>query len=190
MPRGSTPGDTTSTALGNTLPIWALGRHISAFVLTPLSWNTSTGVMSEVTGTVSGHAISQVGNIIGHLENVDIQQRVTLENMPDSDSVFENQVPVEIGTTYAFTEIEKGVGVNKLAALVNTCGFMYYKIALTRGQQTWTGYGVLSGYNMHSDRRGIKAAFTLAPVQMLGVTVNPAYATDTATTGPANWPYY
>lgn len=168
------PGFTTATT--SIVPVWAVGRHVTAFMLTPQSFNTSSGVMSDVTaiGTLSGTAMEAYTNLYGHLESIEIDQRITTEDMSNTDSIFENQVPTGIGTSYVFTELEKSRGINKLAGLCNL-GYVYYKVAITRGGQSWTGYGVLQGYNHASDKRSSKGRFTLGPVHMAGATANPNY---------------
>lgn len=164
-----------------TIPLWAVGKHVTAYVITPQSINLTTGVMTDVTGTATfgttSVAWATLGSMRGHLEDVEVDQNVQTENIPTMDSMHANEVPIEFSTTYRLTELEKSAGFNKLAQLTN-CGYNYYKIALTRGGQTWTGYGLLGNYKMIGNKRGIKASLEFKPVQVVdstAVTANPSY---------------
>lgn len=159
------------------LPLWAVGRNITAYGITAQSMNTSTGVLADATPT-STYAVS----VYGHLQECEVEQNVTLENISPMDSLYENNVPIEFGTTYRVTEIEKSAGVNKLAMLANS-GYNYFKVVLTRGAQTWTGYAVISNYRMTAQKNKVLGSFEMRPVNILDVTsgvtsssANPLYS--------------
>lgn len=151
-----------------TLPLWAVGRHVTAYTLTPQSVNATSGVLADVSASAQ--------TIYGHMRDCEVEQNVTLENISSMDSLAENNIPIEFGTSYRITELEKSAGTNKLAYLVNS-GYNFFKAALTRGGQSWTGYAVISNYRMSAQKNGVAATFELRPVQVVdtATTANPIY---------------
>lgn len=140
-----------------TLPTWAVGRHITAVTVTPQSVsNTTAGiVLADVTGAV--------GTFYGHLEDIAVDQEVETEEISHMGSRIQNHIPISFGTRVRFTEIEKASGANIAANLWNG-GYDYFKYVITRGGQSWTGYGAITNYGMQGQKRGVKASLEFVPV--------------------------
>mgnify|MGYP000923102265 FL=1 len=133
------------------LPLWAIGKHITTFTLTPIIWDLTTGAMTEV--TASAYVM------YGHLQDVSLEVNTTLENISPMNRPFANNVPVEWDATYRCTEIEKSAGVNKSAAAFMT--YSNFKLTLTRGAQTFTGYCTAGSYKMDGNKQRITGSFEL-----------------------------
>lgn len=146
------------------LPFWAVGRHITAFTLTPQTVNATTGALTDTT---------PVAAMFGHLQDVEVESRNTVENISSMDRQFENNVIIERGTTYRCTELGKSVGTNLLAQ--GAYGFDYFKVALARGAQTWTGYGVVGNFSMKGNKQRVTESFELMPVDIGSTSANPVY---------------
>lgn len=155
------------------IPLWAIGKHFSSVVITPQSLNTTTGALSDVTGYTT------IGSLFGHLDSIEISQEVDSENISSMDSTSKNMVPIEYGTTYRFEEIEKSAGVNKLANMVNS-GYNFFKVVVTRGGQSWTGYGTIGNFKSHGTKRRVTASWEFTPLQINApattASANPVYA--------------
>jgi len=145
-----------------TLPLWAIGKHITAFTLTPQSQNTSTGVLSDTT---------PVATMYGHMQECEVESRNTLENISAMDRPVENNVIIERGTVYRITELEKSAGTNLLAQA--GYGADVFKLVLTRGAQSWTGYAVAGNYRMSAVKARVTGTFQLEPVDI--GAANPVY---------------
>ena len=132
-------------------PLWAIGKHITAFTLTPITWDPTTGALTEV--TASNYVM------YGHLQDVSLELNTTLENISPMNRPYANNVPVEWDATYRCTELEKSAGVNKSAD-----AFMKYsnfKITLTRGAQSFTGYAAAGNYKLDGSKQRVTGSFEL-----------------------------
>lgn len=155
------------------LPLWAIGKHWTVCVITPQTLNATSGALTDVTGYTT------IGSMFGHLDSIEVAQEVDSENISAMDSTAKNMVPVEYGTTYRFEEIEKSFGDNKLANMVNS-GYNYFKVAITRGAQSWTGYGAIGNFRSHGTKRRTTASWEFVPIQINApgttTSANPVYA--------------
>lgn len=145
-----------------TLPAWAVGRHVTAVTITPQSASATTAgyVLSDVTPATTFY---------GHLDEISVDQEIDVEEISPMNSRIQHNVPISFGTKVRFTELEKATGTNLAAALWNT-GYDYFKYVITRGSQSWTGYGVIGNYGMNGQKRGVKANLEFNPI-------NPNYTT-------------
>lgn len=139
------------------LPLWAVGRHVTACLLIPVTRNSTSGVITEVT--------ADQASMYGYLDEVEVVQEIDHENIVPMHSIMKNNVPIEVGTTFRMTQLEVSAGQNQFARLWNT-NYNYFKIVLTRGEQSWTGYGSVGNYRMMATRRGVKGTFEITPVDV------------------------
>jgi len=158
-----------------TMPPWAIGRDVSSVVATPQSVNASTGAMSDTT---------PVQTLYGHLDGIEVVSRLTTENLSPMNSLQENQVYIETGTEYRFTEFEKNVtaGSNAGGLLANAAygAFSIYKLVITRSGKTWTGYGLLGEYTSRMQKNRIMGECRFLPIDINGTSgsgsANPVYS--------------
>lgn len=136
-----------------TIPLWALGRHVTSILLVPQQVNTSTGGLTDTTPT---------RQFFGHLENIELNTQFALENISSMDRAYENMVPIEQGASLTLTEIEKSAGTNLAAAAAFQA--TYWKYTLARGAQTFVGYGVLESYQLTGAKARVNAQFVLRPI--------------------------
>lgn len=132
------------------LPMWAIGKHYTSVILTPLTVNTTSGALTEVTA-------SNV-SLFGHLDEINLNITSNVENISPINNDVENNVILETALTYDLTEFEKSVGTNLLAsaffATISSVPVVYWKFQLARGAQTFTGYGVMTDYSTKSAGKG------------------------------------
>jgi len=142
-----------------TIPLWAIGKHITAITFTPQSVNTSTGVLTDLTGT-------SVKQFYGHCAELSLDSQVTTENISAINRTYANNVGTESDTTLKVTEFEKSAGANLAADLAFTLGASgLVKFVLTRGTQSFTGYGILTDYSLNTSGKGsIKADLTVRQI--------------------------
>lgn len=147
------------------IPVWALGRHVTAFTLTPQTV-ASDGTLADATPSYT---------LYGHLQDVEIETSVTFENISAMDRPFENNVPVEVATIYRCTELEKNSATpSYLAEAMYVAPSGIFKITLTRGGKTWTGYGIIANYRMNATKPRVTGTFE---IRMIDVgAANPVYA--------------
>lgn len=148
------------------IPAWAVGRHVTACTITPQSLASGT----------AGWSFSDVASLAqtyyGHLENIEVVQEIDHEEINHMAATRKHNVYIEEGTTFRLTELEKSINTN-LAALLWNSGVEYCKLIITRGAQSWTGYGAISAYNMEGQKRGVKAQLNFLPVDI--GTKSPTY---------------
>lgn len=151
------------------VPLWAIGKHVTSIVLTPQTVNATTGVLTDST---------PVASLFGHLKNIELDSHVTSENISAMNSTAENQVPLEYGTTIRMEELEKSAGTNLLASQVFTAASIgtYVKYQITRGGQSWTGYGLVADYKMSASKQGVNGTAEIRPIQINNTTAS-GYAT-------------
>ena len=131
------------------MPLWAIGKHITAYTLTPIMWDTTSGSMTEV--TASQYVM------YGHLQDISLELNNSLENISPMNRPFANNVVTELDATYRFTELEKYNNTNRAAhAFANYSNF---KLTLTRGTNTWTGYCVAGSYKMDASKSKVTGTF-------------------------------
>jgi len=133
------------------MPLWAIGKHITAFTLTPILWDTSTGMMTELT------ASSYV--MYGHLQEVSLEFNTTLENISPMNRPYANNVPVEWDSTIRCVELEKSSGTNGAADMM--MHYSHFKLTLTRGQQTFSVYCTAGSYKMDGTKPRVTGTFEL-----------------------------
>ena len=138
-----------------TIPLWAIGKHITSLLLVPQSVNTTTGALTDTTPTRQFYA---------HLQEVEIDVGFTHENISAMDRPYENNVPVEQFNHIRFTELEKYAGTNLAAAAA--FGATYWEYTLTRGAQSFIGYGVLGNYKMTGTKQRVTGSLELRAVDV------------------------
>lgn len=143
---------------------WAIGKHYTAFTLTPQTYNPTTGALTDTT---------PVATCYGLLDEVEIESKATLENLSPMDRGFENNVVIEKGSTYRCSVFNIYVGANVLARAAY--GADYFKVVVTRGDQTWTGYGTAGNYRESGRKSRSMGSFELQPIDIGGTSANPSY---------------
>lgn len=146
------------------LPVWAVGRHVTAFTLVPQSQDTS-GNLTDVTASQSV--------LYGHMNSCEVESRRDNENISAMDRQFGNMVKIEDSTFYRCEELEVYSGANMLA--YQGYNFGAFKIILTRGAQSWTGYAALGFYRMSATKRSVRGSMELVPLDIGGTLANPVY---------------
>lgn len=124
------------------LPLWLVGRDVTGTTLTPQTVAPTTGVLTDTT---------PVATLFGHVDSVAIRSRKTTEEISPMDTVRENMVPIKVGTSIEVSEILKKSGTNLLATAYYGSAD-YFKVALTRGGQVFTFYGLFSSYEESLNR--------------------------------------
>lgn len=145
-----------------TIPLWAIGKHITTCTLTPQTVNTTSGALSDGTPGIAFY---------GNLQDVEVESSFTTENISSMDRPFENNVPIESATMLRLTELEKSAGSN-LAASAGY-GASYFKFTLTRGPQTFTGYGLIKSYKMVGTKPRVTGQLELVAIDI--GSSNPTY---------------
>lgn len=135
------------------IPPWAIGRHITSVLFTPQSVNTTDGTLTDTTPT---------RQFFGVLQDVDLEMSVEVENISAMDRPYKNMVPIEQISTIKLTELEKYGGTCLAAVMATTSS--YWKYVLTRGAQSFTGYGVLTNYHMSATKPKVTAQLELQPI--------------------------
>jgi hypothetical protein len=136
-----------------TIPLWALGKHVTSILLTPQTVNATTGVLSDTTPT---------RQFFGHLDEITVDGAFTMENISSMDRPYENNVPIEFGGRINFHEFEKSAGTNLAAAAAFSAS--YWKYTIVRGAQSFVGWGVLEKYEMTANKQRVMANLSLAPI--------------------------
>lgn len=147
-----------------TIPLWAIGKNITALTLTPLSLNTATGVLTATT---------PVQQFFGHCKSIQLEVDITQENISSMDRPYANMVPIEISHTLKITEHEKSAGSNLAAAAAFT--FSLFQYILTRGGQSFTGYARLQGYSMDANKPNVDGVLTLVTIDTGDTTPSLVY---------------
>lgn len=137
------------------LPVWAIGSNITSVLLTPQLVNATTGALTDTTPTIQFFA---------NLQDIQLEAAVTMENISAMDRPYENNVPIEQKASVGLTEIEKYAGTNLAAAAA--FGAKYWKYVITRGAQSFTGYGVFAGYTMDGTKQKVTAQFKLDAIDV------------------------
>lgn len=145
------------------IPLWAIGRNVTACTLTPQTVNPTTGVLTDTT---------PVASFFGHLQSLDIESDVELNNLSSMDRPQKNFVPIEFGTRVRISEFVKSAGPN-LAMRAFMTG-TYYKYVIARGGQSFTGYGVIASCRMSATKPTIIEELVLEPIDV--GSGNPVYA--------------
>ena len=138
-----------------TIPLWAIGKHVTSVLLTPQTVNTTTGALSDTTPT---------REFFGHLQEIELTTGFTFENISAMDRPYENNVPVEQATGIRITELEKSAGTNLAAAAA--FGATYWKYVLTRGAQSFTSYGVIGEYKTMGTKPKVTASLELRNIDV------------------------
>lgn len=133
------------------IPIWLLGKHVTAVTVTPQTVSTA-GVLTPST---------PVETLVGFWDEIDITSENTLENIQSADQRRDNNVITGTGTTVRVVEILKtndssATPTNLLATLFYGSAD-YYQVTLTRGGRSFSFYGVARSYN-EGYRRGKSVA--------------------------------
>ena len=143
------------------LPVWLTGVNGSyAVTITPQT-NTN-GTLADTT---------PVQTLTGSIDSINPESVRTNEEISAMNSGRLNHVALQSGTTFALTEILKYTGTNMLAQF--GYAFDYGKVAVTRGAQTFTFYGLVENYS-ESLQRG-KSTGTLRMVMVDNGAANPSY---------------
>jgi len=148
------------------IPTWAIGKHITAFTLVPQNIGADGTLTDATTNTLVFY---------GHLQEIEMETSVSFENISAMDRPFENNVPYEVATTYRVTEIDKYTAPGSLSAkAMFELPYSIWKITLTRGANTWTGYCIPGNYRFTGTKPRVTSTFELKMVDA-GVA-NPTYA--------------
>lgn len=149
-----------------TIPLWAIGKHITSILLTPQSVNTTTGALTDTTPTAQ---------FFGTLQDIDVADEFETENLSAMDRPYKNLVPIESGQTLKLTEYEKSAGTSLAASVAFGGAGSYWKYTVTRGVNSFVGYGVLIRYNMSGTKPKVMAQLELGPIDP-GSTVALTYS--------------
>lgn len=118
------------------LPKWLTGPGgLYAIVVTPQT-NTN-GTLADTT---------PVATLTGNLKRIGINGSKTVENIMAMDAGRRNNVVLDVGTEITLVEILKYNGTNLLATAYWGSSD-YHKVAITRGGQAYTFYGVYQSYD-------------------------------------------
>lgn len=119
----------------STIPIWLKGRGVTTFSLTAQTAD-SAGVLSD-----SGSAIP----LVGMWDDIDIEDAVETEEISASDAISQNVVVLKDAWSMRCTILLNSGATQPLTTLLGAHD--YFKMILTRGGNTWTGYMVRTGYS-------------------------------------------
>jgi len=140
-----------------TIPLWAIGKHITSVLLTPQTVNSTTGALSDTTPTAQ---------FFGHTRSINLVVRYNHEELSAQNRPYDNMVPISQGTRLRLQEMEKSNANSNLAA-AQAFGATYWKYTLIRGGNTFVGFGVLGQYEMDSPGKGgVNATFELEPIDV------------------------
>jgi hypothetical protein len=118
------------------IPAWVLGRHVTAFTLTPQT--------PAIDGTL---APGSAKSLAGLWDEVDLEFEEETEEISAADSIRQNTVIVkDLWRFRAVQILNKGPAgnINPLATLYSAND--QFQLTLTRGTNTWTIYIVKTGY--------------------------------------------
>ena len=133
------------------IPNWLIGKHVTAFTITPQTVGTA-GALSDGTSQ----------SLVGQLDEIQYSYNAQAEEINALDSTRENNVIITKGNGLRLTEILKKIGTNVLASASNISDVQ--KVIFTRGAQSTTLYGLVTGYN-ETIRRGKSVAdVILSPI--------------------------
>lgn len=149
------------------IPNWLVGRHVTTLTLTPLSVDTG-GNITEVTASACA--------FYGVLNEVNFESRVVTENISPMDSMQENNVVIEYGSTLRLGEIMKRTGSNLGAFLA--FNYMYVKYVLARGAQSYTGYGVIGNYSEDLTKQRGNANLEIQPIAVISASGTLSYVSN------------
>lgn len=114
------------------VPVWLLGKHVTAFTLVP---------QTNTNGTLSAGSST---NIAGTWDEIDITSEPETEEISSADASRQNHVVLKNNTRFRCTGLLKYNGVNQPAAILSAND--YFQMNVTRGGQTWTGYFIRGNY--------------------------------------------
>lgn len=143
------------------IPVWLTGRHVTQVTITP----QTVGADGTLT---AGTTVS----LVGTLDEVTLDSAPELEEISPMDTVRQNMVLLKDGVRVTFMQLLKKNGTNLLAAAANTADVFQYVV--TRGAQTYTGYGHRGAYNESMRRGRSTSSLTFEPIDI--GTSNPTYA--------------
>jgi hypothetical protein len=139
------------------MPLWAIGKHVSAISIWLQTVNTTTGVLAD--------ASTAGTSFFGHSSEISLDTNVSMENISAMDRPWVHNVVTETDTTLKITELEKSAGTNLAASLAFSGSYVRYVV--TRGAQSFTGFGVLGDYSMNSSGKGsVKGDLTIRQIDI------------------------
>lgn len=145
------------------IPLWAVGRHVTTVTLYPQAVDSA--------GTLSDTTPSQV--MFGHLESIEIHGEAEMENISAMDRRVKNEVIIEVGTTLRMTEFAKQSSLTNKLAQAYYGSNDYFRYVITRGGQSWTGYGIIQRFGSNMPKGSIKETIDFAMCDVGGG--NPSY---------------
>ncbi len=137
------------------IPIWAIGKHITKVLFVPQVVATSDGTLTDTTPTT---------NFFGTLQDIDVEDMFETENLSAMDRPQKNLVPIEAGQTIKLTEYEKSAGTCLAAAMAFGGLGSYWKYTITRGVNSFVGYGLLTRYAMSGTKPKVLASIEFGPI--------------------------
>ena len=155
------------------IPPWLTGRGVTAYVI--------TGAVAGGTGTITDGTTTGIQPLAGIWEEFDLTSEPSTEEISASDTARQHTVILQEATRVRMSVImEKALrssgGANDKANPLAWIATNYdlFKIVLTRGANTWTGYFTRGAYS-EAIRKG-KCIQTLAGEPLDPGAVNPAYS--------------
>ncbi len=150
------------------IPLWLLGRDATTVTITVQSVNSSTGVLSDGTGTDIA-ALATAGVV----DEIEFSSSKTLENIAPMYSLRAHYVPISLRYSFTITEVMRaGSNTCLLANVWHSATSSLVKFVFKRGGNTWTTYGVLTDYSESLQRGKNVARLTVGMVD-----VAPTYTT-------------
>jgi hypothetical protein len=155
------------------LPIWLIGKNVTS-VVARIATVDAAGTITDSTPNLT---------ITGVVDEVDYAGRQSSESVVNLTSIRENLVPTEVDDQFVLTEIlQAGTGTRNFLSQLwhNATPSPYVKLTLTRGNNTWTFYGVMSEYVESYRKAKSTGRMTLMQIDLMNTGVNdaanPAYA--------------
>ena len=99
--------------MASAVPLWLIGKEV-AIQMTPLTINTTTGVVGSTTPVVNFFGILDSSNPLGVQNSV---QKVEISN---SDNPYDNKVIIQQGSSMTITEVLQAAPTNQTAVDTNT----------------------------------------------------------------------
>lgn len=143
------------------IPVWLTGKHVTACAVVPQSVATN-GTLTPGSST----------SLVGSLDEISLNSSPETEEISHLGATYANTVLIRRKQQVTLTEILKSNGTNILAATATA--YDVVQVNLTRGAQSWSFYGIVTGYREDIRRGKSTAVMTLDMVDPN--TTNPTYS--------------
>lgn len=149
------------------LPIFLIGRNVSAVTLTLLAV-AADGTLSDSTAYT----------LTGVIDEVEYNGQTSLESIPHLTSARDHMVAVQTDDSITLVEVLQAASSSayNLLATAFFSASDYARVAITRGSGSWTFTALMESYEETLQRGKTVGRLVLRQTDLGNATANPSYA--------------